>query len=74
MEAAVENLTCHCPETGKSVELQFETDGASLARIWSSPVRFQCPHCGKEHETKVGAAFVENVVARASSRDAHAKR
>jgi hypothetical protein len=73
MEATVDNLACRCPETGKSVDLQFGTDGESLARIWSSPVRFRCPHCGKDHETQVGAAYVEIVLARASSGDAHAK-
>jgi hypothetical protein len=60
----MENLTCRCRETGKSVDLQFKTDGESLARIWSSPVRFQCSHCGKYHEAMVGAAYVENVLAR----------
>jgi hypothetical protein len=73
MEATVENLSCRCPETGKSVDLQFGTDGESLARIWSSSLRFRCPHCGKDHETKVGAAVVENVSARDASRAVHAK-
>lgn len=52
------DLICKCPETGRSVDLPFQTDSASLARIWLNPVRYQCPHCGKEHETLVGRAYV----------------
>jgi predicted RNA-binding Zn-ribbon protein involved in translation (DUF1610 family) len=53
------NLICRCPETHQPVSLQLYTDYATLARIWSNSVRFQCPHCGAQHETKVGAACLE---------------
>jgi hypothetical protein len=53
------NLVCWCPETQQPVDLQLYTDYATLARIWSNSVRFQCPHCGAEHETKVGAAALK---------------
>ena len=33
------------------------------ARIWSNSVRFECPHCGAQHETKVGAAWLEDTLA-----------
>jgi len=42
-----------CPETRQPIDLQLYVDDATLARIWSNPVRFQCPHCGVKHETKV---------------------
>jgi len=59
----MEKLICHCPRTGQPVEMTFEIDGDSLARVWSKPLRFHCPHCGGEHESKVGATYVENVLA-----------
>ena len=46
-------LICRCPETQQPVDLEFYTDYATLARIWSNSLRFQCPHCGTKHETKV---------------------
>jgi len=46
------NLICRCPETHQPVNLQLYTDYATLARIWSNSVRFQCPHCGATHETR----------------------
>ena len=60
----MDSIMSRCPTTGKEVDLQFETDGASLARIWSKPLRFHCPHCGEKHETTVGAAHAEDVPAR----------
>jgi predicted RNA-binding Zn-ribbon protein involved in translation (DUF1610 family) len=58
------NLICWCPETQQPINLQIYTDYATLARIWSNLVRFQCPHCGAEHETKVGAACLQTTLAR----------
>jgi hypothetical protein len=58
MEASMGDLICRCPETGRPVDLSFETDSASLARIWLQPVRYRCPHCGKEHEAEVGQAYI----------------
>ena len=52
-------LVCRCPETQQPVDLQLYTDYATLARIWSNSLRFQCPHCCAEHETNVGAAWLE---------------
>jgi predicted RNA-binding Zn-ribbon protein involved in translation (DUF1610 family) len=65
------NLICRCPGTQRPIDLQLYTDYATLARIWSSSVRFQCPHCGTEHETKVGAARLEETLARTSSSETH---
>jgi hypothetical protein len=53
------NLICRRPKTQQSIDLQLYIDGVSLALIWSNPVRFQCPRCGADHETKVGAANFE---------------
>jgi len=50
---AVRNLIGWCPETRQPIDLQIYVDDATLARIWSNLVRFQCPHCGTKHETKV---------------------
>jgi len=62
------NLICWCPKTQQPIDLQLYIDGVSLALIWSKPVRFQCPRCGADHETKVEAARLEplhlNVVKR----------
>src|ERR1700757_4704605 len=53
------NLICWCPQTQRPIDLQLFTDYVTLARIWSSSVRFHCPHCGLDHETKVGAAWLQ---------------
>jgi acyl carrier protein len=50
---AMRNLIGWCPETRQPIDLQLYVDDATLARIWSKAVRFQCPHCGVKHETKV---------------------
>src|SRR6516162_159665 len=55
-------LICRCPETQLPVDLELYTDCATLARIWSNSLRFQCPHCGAEHETNVGAAWLEDTL------------
>jgi hypothetical protein len=52
------DLICRCPKAQQPIDLQLYTDGVSLALMWSNPVRFQCPHCGTEHETKVGEAHL----------------
>jgi acyl carrier protein len=52
-DEAVRNLIGWCPETRQPIDLQLYVDDATLARIWSNLVRFQCPHCGVKHETKV---------------------
>jgi acyl carrier protein len=49
----VRNLIGWCPETRQPIDLQIYVDDATLARIWSNLVRFQCQHCGTKHETKV---------------------
>ena len=58
------NLVCWCPQTQRPIDLQLFTDFVTLARIWSSSVRFHCPHCGADHETKVGAAWLQTMLAR----------
>jgi hypothetical protein len=50
---AMRSLNGWCPETRQPVDLQVYVDDATLARIWSNVLRFQCPHCGTKHETKV---------------------
>jgi acyl carrier protein len=50
---ATRSLMGWCPETRQPIDLQLYVDDATLARIWTNPVRFQCPHCGIKHETKV---------------------
>src|SRR5262249_33181432 len=47
------SLTGWCRETRQPVNLQLYVDDATLARIWSNVLRFQCPHCGTKHETEV---------------------
>jgi acyl carrier protein len=57
---AMRRLTGRCPATQQSVDLQIYADYATLTRIRSNSVRFQCPHCGgEEHESIVGAAYLE---------------
>jgi len=50
---AMRSLTGWCRETRLPVDLQLYVDDVTLARIWSNVLRFQCPHCGTKHETKV---------------------
>jgi hypothetical protein len=65
------NLICWCPQTQRPIDLQLYTDYATLARIWSSSVRFHCLHCGADHETKVGAACLQTTLARTASSETH---
>src|SRR5207253_1366662 len=50
---ATRSLIGWCRETRQPVDLQLYVDDATLARIWSNVLRFQCPHCGTKHETEV---------------------
>jgi hypothetical protein len=50
---AMRSLTGWCRETRQPVDLQLYVDDATLARIWSNVLRFQCPRCGTKHETEV---------------------
>jgi hypothetical protein len=50
---AMRNLIGWCPETRQPIDLHLYVDDATLSRIWCKPIRFQCPHCGIKHETKV---------------------
>ncbi len=50
---AMRTLMGWCPETRQPIDLQIYVDDATLTRIWSNVVRFQCQHCGTKHETKV---------------------
>jgi hypothetical protein len=54
------NLICWCPHAQQPINLQIYTDYATLARIWSKLIWFQCPHCGAKHETEVGAGLPSN--------------
>jgi hypothetical protein len=65
------NLICWCPQTQRPIDLQLYTDYATLARIWSSSVRFHCLHCGADHETKVGAACLQTTLATTASSETH---
>ena len=47
------SLSGWCRETRQPVDLQLYVDDATLARVWSNVVHFQCPHCGTKHETAV---------------------
>ena len=47
------SLTGWCRETRQPVDLQLYVDDATLGRIWSNVLHFQCPHCGTKHETEV---------------------
>jgi len=59
---AMRKLICRCPETQQPVDLELYTDYATLARLWSNSLRFECPHCGAKHETNVGAAWLEDTL------------
>jgi acyl carrier protein len=62
------SLSGRCAVTRQPVDLQIYADHATLTRIRSNSVRFQCPHCGAGHETKVEAKYakaVSNVLVRA---------
>jgi len=43
-------------------DLELYTNYATLGRIWSNSLRFQCRHCGAEHETNVEAAWLEDTL------------
>jgi len=50
---AMRSLTGWCRETRQPVDLQLYVDDATLVRIWSNVLHFQCPHCGTRHEIEV---------------------
>jgi acyl carrier protein len=56
---AMRGLSSRCAVTKQPVELPIYADYATLARIRSNLVRFQCPRCGAEHQMKVEAACAE---------------
>jgi hypothetical protein len=53
------SLICRCVACQHAVDLRVYTEYATLARISSNLVRFRCPHCSVEHETKMGAVCPE---------------
>jgi len=50
---AMRSLTGWCRESRQPVDLQLYVDDATLVRIWSNVLHFQCPHCGTRHEIEV---------------------
>ena len=56
---ALRSLGGRCAVTRQPVDLQIYADHATLTRIRFNLVRFQCPHCGEEHETMLEAAWPE---------------
>jgi hypothetical protein len=54
------NLILLVPADPTADYLQIYTDYATLARIWSKLIRFQCPQCGTKHETEVGSGLPSN--------------
>ena len=59
---AMRSLICRCLSTQHPVDLQLYADHATPARIRFNSVRFQCPHCGLEHETNVAEAWLEDTL------------
>jgi hypothetical protein len=55
------SLICRCPATQQPVDLQIFADYATLTRIRSNSVRFRCPHCRAQHETRVAAMLPEAI-------------
>jgi hypothetical protein len=66
------SLICRCLATQQPVDLQIYADYTTLARIGFNSIRFQCPHCGAEHETKLAAACPE-ILLLESHRAKHAR-
>jgi hypothetical protein len=58
---AMRNLVGWCSETRQPIGLHLYVDDATLSRIWCKSMRFQCPHCGIKHETKVGRLASTNM-------------
>ena len=54
------SLIYRCPATQQSVDLQIFADYVTLTRIRNS-MRFRCPHCGSQHETRVAATHPEAI-------------
>lgn len=38
-----------CPQTGREVSTEIETDSESFQKIPNVLIRTRCPHCGLEH-------------------------
>ena len=55
------SLICRCPATQQPVDLQIFADYATLTRIRLNSVRFRCPHCGAQHETRVATTLPEAI-------------
>ena len=56
---SLRSLICRCVACQQPVDLRVYADYATLLRISSNSVRFQCQQCGAAHETKMGAACTE---------------
>jgi hypothetical protein len=55
------SLICRCPATQQPVDLQIFADYATLTRIRLNSVRFRCPPCGAQHETRVAATLPQAI-------------
>ena len=47
-----------CPETGRAVSTQIETEAAVLRKLPRLAGRMTCPACGKEHIWLTSAAWL----------------
>jgi hypothetical protein len=47
-------LTFRCPYTNSRIDSGIVMDRASASKLWSQPIRIQCPHCGTAHFGCVG--------------------
>jgi hypothetical protein len=55
----MERLLFPCPVTGKQVDVGIESEIGTLLRIREAPCRAWCPHCGQQHQWRVGEAQIE---------------
>jgi predicted RNA-binding Zn-ribbon protein involved in translation (DUF1610 family) len=47
-----------CPQTGRAVSTEIETEAAVLRKLPSLAGRMICPACGKEHVWRTSAAWL----------------
>jgi hypothetical protein len=55
-------LSFHCPVSARTVSTGIYTDEHSVARLRTIRLRIRCPHCGDEHDIKVGDTFVSATI------------
>ena len=57
-------LPFRCPKTSRLMNVDIETDSASLAKVWSATIKIVCPYCDGTHRFQVRDAYTDAVMSK----------